>query len=420
MIDATKIDLANVVLSLSDALDTALPGLRDHHHRVAYIALRIADAVDYPRELRNDLLYASALHGAALVGIEEAEEESVHGSHSLNIMHAEQSARMLDGFPLFREAARVVRYHNVPWAHGKGETVQDVPVPRASHILRLADWIESAIEMDVPILRQRAEIVQTIRDMGEAAFPKELISAFVELSKAESFWLDTVNRRVYSLLLGLRPTAATLRSIDEVNQVASVFAQIIDFKSRFTATHSTGVAVTASELAKRMHFPPPEQKMMAVGGLLHDLGKLAVPVSILNKPGKLEPAEFEVMRAHPYHTFHILRTVQGLGDVVTWASFHHERLDGKGYPFHLDDEGLTLGTRIMAVADVFTALAEDRPYRPGMAEGKIRAILQDMAGVSLDRDVTDIALENLDDIRGATLKGQQAAEKRYEFFAAAS
>ena len=419
MIDAPNIDLANVVLSLSDALDTALPGLRDHHHRVAYIALRIADAVDYPRELRNDLLYASALHGAALVGIEEASDEP-HGSHSLNIMHAEQSARMLDGFPLFREAARIVRYHNVPWSDGRGETVKGVPVPRASHILRLADWVESSIEMNVPILRQRADIVEDIRELGETAFPRELISAFVELSKAESFWLDTVNRRVYSLLLGLRPAAANLRSIEEVNQVASVFAQIIDFKSRFTATHSTGVAVTSRELAKRMHFPPPEQKMMAVAGLLHDLGKLAVPVSILNKPGKLEPAEFEVMRAHPYHTFHILRTVQGLGNVVPWASFHHERLDGKGYPFHMDDEGLTLGTRIMAVADVFTALAENRPYRKGMSHKQIRSILEEMAGVSLDRDVTDIALENLDDICGATLEAQKAAEKRYEFFAAAS
>ncbi len=419
MIDAPNIDLANVVLSLSDALDTALPGLRDHHHRVAYIALRIADAVDYPRELRNDLLYASALHGAALVGIEELTEDS-HNSHSLNIMHAEQSARMLDGFPLFREAARIVRYHNVPWASGRGEAVKGAPVPRASHILRLADWVESSIEMNVPILRQRADIVASIADMGEAAFPRELIAAFTELAKAESFWLDTVNRRVYSLLLGLRPAAAHLRSIEEVNQVASVFAQIIDFKSRFTATHSTGVAVTSRELAKRMHFPPPEQKMMAVAGLLHDLGKLAVPVSILNKPGKLESAEFEVMRAHPYHTFHILRTVQGLGNVVPWASFHHERLDGKGYPFHMDDEGLTLGTRIMAVADVFTALAENRPYRKGMVHKQIRAILEDMAGVSLDRDVTDIALENLDDIRGATLEAQKAAEKRYEFFAAAS
>ena len=418
MIKAPNIDLANVVLSLSDALDTALPGLRDHHHRVAYISLRIADAVGFPREQRNDLLFAAALHGAALVGIEERGEES-HGSHSLNLHHAEQSARMLEVFPLFRNAARIVRYHTAPWNHGKGETVKGVRVPRGSHILRLADWIEGAIEPDVPILSQRRDIIETITDMRGLAFPVELVEAFAELAEAESFWLDTVNRRVYSLLLGLRPETVTLQNTEQVMQVASVFAQIIDFKSRFTATHSSGVSVSSREIAKRMHFPIPEQKMMAVAGMLHDLGKLAVPVSILNKPGKLTREEFEVMRAHPYHTYHILRTVQGLGDVVTWASFHHERLDGKGYPFHMDDESLSLGNRIMAVADVFTALAEDRPYRKGMDESKIRAILGEMAGESLDGDVVQVALDNLDAIRGATLTAQMDAERRYEFFAAA-
>ncbi len=419
MIESPNIDLANVVLSLSDALDTALPGLRDHHHRVAYIALRLADCVGFPRYQRNDLLYAAALHGAALVSAESGEDDS-HGSHSLTLHHAEQSARMLDEFPLFRNAAQIVRYHTVPWNDGRGEVVKGVRVPQGSHILRLADWIESSIEPNLPILQQRKEIVASIVDMGSLAFPADLIQAFEDLSHAESFWLDVVNPRVYSLLLGLRPTVVSLKTTEEVIQAASVFSQIIDFKSRFTATHSSGVAVSAQEIARRMHFPPLEQKLMAVAGMLHDLGKLAVPTAILNKPGKLTDAEFEVMRAHPYHTYHILCTVQGLGDVVAWASFHHERLDGKGYPFHRDDENLSLGTRIMAVADVFTALAEDRPYRPGMDEKKLRRVLQDMAANrQVDGDVTDVALDNLDDIRGATLAAQADAERRYRIFAAA-
>jgi len=141
-----------------------------------------------------------------------------------------------------------------------------------------------------------------------------------------------------------------------------------------------------------------------------------VPVQIIEKPGKLEPWEFEEMRAHPYHTFHILRTVQGLGDVVFWASYHHERLDGKGYPFRLDDEKLSLGMRIMSVADVFTALAEERPYRSGMTSRQMREVLWEMAGVSLDRPVVEVALDNLDDIRPVTHAAQQEEERRYEAF----
>jgi HD-GYP domain-containing protein (c-di-GMP phosphodiesterase class II) len=139
--------------------------------------------------------------------------------------------------------------------------------------------------------------------------------------------------------------------------------------------HSAGVAATAVSLAEELHFSPRELHLMKAAGYLHDLGKLGVPGRILDKPGKLTSEEYLRVKTHTYFTYRILETIGGMQQIAEWAAFHHERLDGKGYPFRLSGDELTLGSRIMAVADVFTALLEDRPYRKGMSLEEALAII---------------------------------------------
>ena len=102
-----------------------------------------------------------------------------------------------------------------------------------------------------------------------------------------------------------------------------------------------------------------------MAGNFHDLGKLVIPNSILEKPGKLNDEEFALMKQHTYFTYSILTTIGGIQEIAEWAAFHHERLDGNGYPFHLNASKLSTGARIMAVADIVTTLAEDRPLPAG-------------------------------------------------------
>jgi len=110
---------------------------------------------------------------------------------------------------------------------------------------------------------------------------------------------------------------------------------------------------------------------MEVAGNLHDLGKMVIPNSILNKPDKLNKEETAIMRQHTYFTYTVLNSIGGISQIAEWAAFHHERLDGSGYPFHLGADKLGIGSRIMAVADVFTAISEDRPYRKGMSQQEL-------------------------------------------------
>ncbi|MDH7577124.1 MAG: HD domain-containing phosphohydrolase [Bacillota bacterium] len=129
---------------------------------------------------------------------------------------------------------------------------------------------------------------------------------------------------------------------------------------------------------------------MHIAGLLHDLGKLAVDEEILEKPGPLSPREFAVIKQHPYFTYHILRDA-GYQEISEWAAFHHEKLDGSGYPFHLTGSELSVPVRIMSLSDIYVALREPRPYRSGLDHESAVAILRkEAAARRIDCELTQV------------------------------
>jgi HD-GYP domain-containing protein (c-di-GMP phosphodiesterase class II) len=175
------------------------------------------------------------------------------------------------------------------------------------------------------------------------------------------------------------------------------------------------VATSAGVISRRLGLTEIESGMMEVAGNLHDLGKLVIPNSILNKPGPLDAAEAAIMRQHTYFTYTVLNSIGGIPQVAEWAAFHHERLDGSGYPFHIGADKLSIGSRIMAVADLFTALAEDRPYRGGMSQQRVLSIMRDMRDRKfIDAIALSVLEEHYDEIYSVTQQQQAAAQKHYE------
>ena len=135
--------------------------------------------------------------------------------------------------------------------------------------------------------------------------------------------------------------------------------------------------------------------MMRIAGLLHDIGKMAIPNNILEKPDRLSKEEIKIVRQHTYYTYRILQQIDGFEQIAEWAAFHHECLDGTGYPFRLNASELSLGSRIVAVADVFVALAEDRPYSAPMKKKHLEEIMVSMVeNHKLDGNVTKRLLQN--------------------------
>jgi len=153
---------------------------------------------------------------------------------------------------------------------------------------------------------------------------------------------------------------------------------------------------------------------MRIAGNFHDIGKLIIPNSILEKPDKLTVDEFQIMRCHTYYTYYTLNSIGGLQRIAEWAAYHHEKLDGSGYPFHCTNEEIGTGSRIMAVADIFTAISEDRPYRKGMDEDEIHRILQKQADNNfLDKRIVALLFDNYEAIR---LKVKEKQEEAFDFY----
>jgi HD-GYP domain-containing protein (c-di-GMP phosphodiesterase class II) len=170
-----------------------------------------------------------------------------------------------------------------------------------------------------------------------------------------------------------------------------MLSRVIDFRSRFTATHSSGVAACAVTLALLSGMPEQDVRVIRLAGYLHDVGKLAVSNEIIEKPGQLTAEEWEIVRSHVAYTGAVLWRLGSPSNLQGWATHHHERPNGTGYPWGLAAEDLDLGSRIMAVADVFVALTEDRPYRTALDARETTQILAEMAA----RDDLDTGLVRL-------------------------
>ena len=161
-------------------------------------------------------------------------------------------------------------------------------------------------------------------------------------------------------------------------------------KDAYTEEHTRRVALRAVQVGEELGLPPGRLRALAVGGLLHDIGKLSVPDEVLKKPGPLDADEYAVIQRHPEHGRRLLRELGGFGDgVLRLVHDHHERLDGSGYPDGLREEQLDLDTRILAVCDVYDALISTRVYRAAWSAEKALGLLYEQAGSLFDGRCVD-------------------------------
>ena len=168
-------------------------------------------------------------------------------------------------------------------------------------------------------------------------------------------------------------------AVPVIGGIAAVFiAGLIAFLV-FTSRHSIGVAEKAAQFAKYIGYDVSDIEKMYLAGALHDIGKMAVGNEILEKPDKLTDEEFDKMKNHAGYTYLMLSQVDGFEDIRDWAALHHEKLNGKGYPFGKTADELNEQERIMACVDIYQALTEERPYKKGMSHEKTCDILDEMA-----------------------------------------
>lgn len=392
-----KIDLKSAVFALSDALD--LVGVDDFQHgkRVAMIARESALLLRLPEARLDNLVCACLLHDLGVSSTTVHRRLMHQTDWDDRHAHCERGHELLLPFAHLSLLANAIRYHHTPWVElPSGLSEADA---LDSNLIFLADRVDALLlrrGLENPLIHRESICVEIEALAGRVLAP-EVVHAFLGAAANEAFWIALVPRHVQPYLAEL-PLANWRVSIDfpQFRHVARLVSSIVDAKSHFTAAHSVGVAQLSRHLGERMGFRADALAQVEIAGLMHDVGKLCVPDEIVEKPARLTPLEFLVMERHSFETYQILRHIPGLETIAERAAFHHETLNGHGYPFRHKAERLSLEARIVAVADVFQALAQERPYRGAQPTEEIPRILENfVANGALDPEVVAVASEDL-------------------------
>lgn len=392
-----QIDLRQMIIAIETAV--SLVGMNDTNHgkRVGYIASQLGQRLGFSEQDIQFAFDLGLLHDCG-VSTEQMHSNLVnHFDWQDSHIHCQIGYNLLNNFAPLSAFAAPVLHHHTPW-----EKLQDINISmqnaRMANLIFLADRIDvlAAPHYESDILLARKEIVESLQKYSGSYFDPTLVEAFVEAEKCESFWIALEDRHVtrFTWDMGKYKSERPL-TIPQLKQLSMIMAYIVDQKSPFTAQHSLRVANLAKYLGISYGLSHLQCDKIEIAGLLHDLGKLHTPDHILDKPGPLNDIERSIMNQHSYETYEILRHIQGMDEIARWAAYHHEGLNGAGYPFHPNEKDLSIEARIIAVADIFQALVQDRPYRKGMSPDGITAILDDFVQCGkLDANIVNLAKEH--------------------------
>jgi len=398
-----KTDLGEIIYSLSRALDISATGISYHHHSVALISSAIANKLCLPTKER-DLLFLSALvHDAGVITNHELSDLITFE----DINPFEHCRRGYDIFcrsNYMKEISQILLHHHDRWQGMRIPGIFEDMLQTCSNIIYLSDRVAVLLESsDGYVLYKAEEIIDKIVKNRGLSFNPKVVDAFIEASKPESFWLDLQPQIVSDVVNMRKPKMPIDITLDELLSIAIAYSKIIDNKSAYTYNHSNSVALAAEFLACKLGFTEYEKTMIKIAGYLHDLGKLSIPNEILDKPSRLTKEEFLVIKRHTYYSYFLVKDIPGFELIASWGPFHHEKLDGTGYPFRLKGSELSLGARIMTVSDMFAALTENRPYRKSLSKEECLQILySSSARGHIDESIVRLVEQYYDELLSLT------------------
>jgi len=411
-----QIAVWDLVAALGNTMDLVSPSTARHHEQVCHVAFRLGQELGLDDERLRHLTLAAALHDCGALTLRDKLDLMKPAAAGLDT-HAYVGAQFLRTFKPFRGAAGIVAFLGIPWRDGEGAEFRGQAVPIEAHILHLADRaVVLAAEGHDPLF-ERDGIVARLRELSGPLFAPDMVEALERVAMPDAFWLDlSAGDLKASVRDGIDLSTLPLTG-SAMLDLARLFARIVDFRSAYWATHTAGVAKVATLLAGMSGMSEEECHLINVAALLHNIGCVAIPPELLEKQGRLEPHEVLRIRTHAYHTYRCLAPMDGMGPVRAWASLHHERLSGTGYPFRLHARSIPLGARILAVADTFAACTADRPYRPGMNKAAaLQALNQEVANAALDGDLVSSLSRHYDSLNEERVAAQQDCRQEYDTF----
>jgi HD-GYP domain-containing protein (c-di-GMP phosphodiesterase class II) len=376
------ISLDELIKSITVSLDMVegeLLGATTHHgKRVAVLAAAMGSRFGMEKEELLALAVCALFHDSALTEYILAEHDGKAHDPSMKL-HCEYGQRNAESLMLKTDIGGFVQYHHER-ADGRGPYGKtDGQFPLGAELIGIADSLDVINHLqrrrpeDLPSLRafiskrtgtvytkRAAEAMLDVLDEDMLFFLKD-DSIFETAARYIPSWkMDIEDRVIFSL--------------------AELVSRIIDDKSSFTRTHSAQIANKAWLMGGFYGYMSSLRAQIFLAAALHDIGKLSTPLEILEKPGRLTEAEFLVIKRHVRITYELLKDIGGFEEICGWASNHHEKLDGTGYPFGKRAEKLDFISRLIACIDIYQAVSEKRPYHDSCGHRKAMGVLYEMAG----------------------------------------
>ncbi|WP_461248209.1 HD-GYP domain-containing protein, partial [Treponema sp. R6D11] len=358
----------------------------NHGKRIAVLCAKMGKALGKNTEEITALAVCALLHDSALT--EYILSEKMDGDHELAMKkHLEIGQRNADALCFKTNVKDFVLYHH-EHADGTGPFgIREGEGPLEAELITIADSIDAAHHLQ----RLKPEELPNIRNIivNETGkfYSKKAAQAFLEvldLPTLMSLKDDVIKKTAED---SLSPWTVDIQT-ETIYGLAAFVARIIDYKSVFTQKHSTQIANKAWFMGKYYKYDSEKLSELYLAAALHDLGKLAIPSEILEKPGKLTNEEFEIIKTHVRITWELLNDIEGFEDICKWASSHHEKEDGDGYPFGKKADELDFNSKLLVCLDLYQAISEERPYHAGRNHADTMKILYEMAdNGKIDKDI---------------------------------
>jgi len=384
-LDDLKIDLRHIVLGIGRALNYVGADGMDHPFRTAYIAQQCAKQLGWTPERQRFMHMAGVLYHCGVT----TNADDVHGvggkPFDTVASHCVRGYEYLKHSSLLRPYANVVRYAHTAWDDLKHLPLQQCDKD-AANLVYVANMADVAIfrfaeENPAASLSDAAlPATKAIADKEGAEFREDFGAAVAAVMREPEFWSHLNGKELQNVTGNLGDTSDYIMTTDanEAVKVSVLIARLVDGKSIDTVGHSERVALICQELAQDIGFSPRARSEIYLAGLLHDIGYVDTPPAVTLKSGKLNPDEFSIVQRHVKNLRPMLGRCFPGSRIAEWASNHHERLDGNGYPNHLTGNELDPGSRIVAIADIFQALSQKRPYRDRKKADEIVRIMRAM------------------------------------------
>lgn len=376
-----RIPLKELIVALSKALDFVekeLLGITTNHgKRTAYVAARVCRAMNMTDEEVFDMACCSILHDNALTAymLEAGPGDLRRLEHfKTHCLIGEQNVMAI---PFPEDVSGIILHHHENWDGSGFHGLVGDQIPLRAAILRMADNMDLELRMGDGRQSITDEAAEHVKRHSGTIYSPAVVKTLLGIMD-DSFVEDLKDENIGRALNQAMPDLDVGLSTKQLLRICNIFAFIIDAKSPFTRIHSTGLASLMRKLGNHYGLSGEHLDKLTIAAYLHDLGKLSIPVSILEKPGPLTDEEMDRMREHSSITADILGEVSGLEEVTSWCSRHHEKLDGCGYPYGCAGSDLNFECRLLTCGDIYQALTEDRPYRPGMAHPEAIAIMEQM------------------------------------------